>query len=306
MVCVAMLSCILACAVAVGSSQGLGPSRLEQGEAALERGELSTAASEFSAHYRGLSPEQRASQVGEYVVMYAAEVYDQAYAKDGAIEHLESSRELLATFVRDVEGVEGNAKPELTKAARAKIEELDQKIAKARPAEKAKDVEAATVPPPEKTVPVLEHPPIEPATPDTDPSGPDRVSVALIATGATLAVGGIAMLAAGLAGATERRAESKLEAQCEADGATAEECTRAMNGTWQPYLDRAERSDRMVAIASVAPLVVGTALLIVGGVRLARDRNGSTHPSGVKGRARVDIGSWVVRDGAGAVLSGRF
>jgi hypothetical protein len=120
--------------------------------------------------------------------------------------------------------------------------------------------------------------------------------VALIATGATLAVGGIAMLTAGLAGATERRAESKLEAQCEADGATPEQCTRAMNG-WEPYLDDAQRSDRNVAIASVAPLVVGTALLIVGGVRLARDR---------KSRARVGLGSWVVRDGAGAVLSGRF
>jgi hypothetical protein len=297
MVCAAMLSCILACAVAIGSSQGSGPSRLERGEAALERGELGVAAEELTVHYLELTPQQLASTVGEYVVMFAADVYDQAYAKDGAIEHLESSRELLATFVRDVESVEGNAKPELTKAARAKIEALDEQIAKARGPEPTKDVEVAPVPPPEKTVvPVRKEAPIEPATPDTDPSGPDRVGVALIAAGATLAGGGIAMLAAGLAGATERRAESKLEAQCEADGATAEQCIRAMNG-WEPYLDRAQRSDRNVAIASVAPLVVGTALLIVGGVRLARDR---------KSRARVGIGSWVVRDGAGAVLSGRF
>lgn len=298
MVCAAMLSCILAFAVAIGSSPGLGPSHLERGEAALERGELGVAAEEFTLHYALLTPEQRASSVGEHVVMYAAEVYDQAFAKDGVLEHLEQSRELLATFLRDVQAVHGSDEPELTKAARAKIEVLDEKIARARPTEPDEEVEPAPVPAPEKAVvPIRKESPIEPSTPDTDPSGPDRIGVALIATGATLAVGGIAMLAAGLAGATERRAESKLEAQCEADGASAEQCTREMNGTWQPYLDGARRSDRNVAIASVAPLVVGTALLIVGGVRLARDR---------KSHARVGVGSWVVRDGAGAVLSGRF
>ena len=68
-------------------------------------------------------------------------------------------------------------------------------------------------------------------------------------------------------------------------------------GDYRPYLDRATQSDRNVAIASVAPLVVGAALVVGGAVRLARRG---------KHRARVDIGGWVLHRGGGAVASGRF
>jgi hypothetical protein len=271
------------------------PSRLEQGEAALERGEYRSAAEAFGDHYRGLPMEQRASEVGEHVVMYAAEVYATAWAKDAAVADLEASRALLSEFVRDVETVHGGDRPELTKAARAEIEQLDAKIEAASAGEP--EPQPPPVTPPEAT-PRDTKP--EPAP--TSASPPDRIAadplgIALVASGATIAAAGIAMLAAGLAGATKRRAEARLDESCEQEGADAMECADAQQSDEaRAFVARAERSDRTVALASIGPLVVGIALVIGGSVRLTRRRS----------QARIGWGAWAHADGSGAFVRGRF
>ena len=106
------------------------------------------------------------------------------------------------------------------------------------------------------------------------------------------------MLAAGLAQATTKRAQARLDDRCAADRASAAECGRAKETTAaQTFLADAERSDRNVAFGSIAPLLVGTGLLIGGGIRLHRAR---------KGTARIGLGSWAQRDGGGVLVSGSF
>jgi hypothetical protein len=301
-----MGSCILAGCIVVALAGGSGPgkaraaseaatpSRLEQGEAALARGEFRQAAEEFAAHYHGLPAEQRASQVGEHVVMYAADVYDKAWAQDTAIEDLEASRALLSAFLRDVESIHGTDEAELTAAARAKIEDLDAKIDEAS----AEAVPPADpVPKPEVQKKAIRRPKTVSASPHDTP-GPDPLGIALLASGATIAAGGIAMLAAGLAGATTRRARARIDDRCQEDGVDAAACDRAKaTDEARAFIADAERSDRTIAFVSIAPLVVGTALLIGGGVRVALRRR---HES------RIGWGTWVRGESGGAYVSGRF
>ena len=274
-----------------------GPSRLEQGEAALERGEYRSAAQAFGDHYRNLAMEQRASEVGEHVVMYAAEVYEKAWAKDAAVADLEASRALLSEFVRDVETVHGADRPQLTEAARAEIVELDAKIEAARAGEPEPLPEPVASPEPEPSPRGTKPAPAPTSASPPDRSGTDPLGVALVASGATIAAGGIAMLAAGLAGATARRAEARLDERCEQDGADAMACTQAQQSDHaRAFVARAERTDRTVALASIGPLVVGIALVVGGSVRLTRRRS----------QARVGWGAWADAEGSGAFVGGRF
>ena len=297
-----MLDCVLV--VAMGLATLASPSLLERGEAELQRGELRKAGESFAAHYRSLPPAQRASPVGEYVVMYAADVFDRAWAEHADVDDLRASRALLHAFLRDVELVHGEAKPALTGKAQAKLEELDRTIDEAIAA-RTTEPEPEPEPEPESTEePPPPRPPIDPIPnpqpppPTHDVDQPDRLGVALLAVGATVAVGGIAMLAAGLAQATAKRAQARIDDRCEADGATAAECDRAKDtDAARAFIADAERSDRNVALGSIAPLLVGTGLLIGGGVRLHRAR---------KTTARIGWGSWARRDGGGVVVSGSF
>jgi hypothetical protein len=291
-----LLAACIACALAAPmTASAHAPSRLEQGEAALERGEYRSAAEAFGDHYRDLAKEQRASEVGEHVVMYAAEVYGKAWAKDAAVEDLEASRALLSEFVRDVETVHGADRPELTEAARAEIEELDAKIAAASAGEPEPVPEPVAAPEraPQDTTP--DPAPTSASPPDR--SGTDPLGIALVASGATIAAGGIAMLAAGLAGATARRAEGRLDERCEQDGADAMTCAQAQQSDdARAFVARAERSDRTVALASIGPLVVGIALVVGGSVRLTRRRS----------HARIGWGAWADAEGSGTFVGGRF
>lgn len=77
-------------------------SPLEAAESQLESGQYGEAGASLGQYYESLSPELKASQTGEFIVMRAADAYDQAYEADGAREHLEASQALLQGFVATV------------------------------------------------------------------------------------------------------------------------------------------------------------------------------------------------------------
>lgn len=271
-------------------------SLLERGEADLERGEYRKAAEDFSAHYRSLPLNQRTGAAGEYVVMYAADVYDKAWGADADIDDLKASRALLYAFVSDVESaaaLDAKTQAALTKAARKKIVQLDTKM---------ESVINASAPVPTHIGPV--QPPVVSAKPkphdSAQPGRPDTTSIALLATGGILAGGGIAMLALGLAGTTARRAQAQLDKRCEDEGVDGPMCADGQSSdAGAGYLADATGVDRTITLASIAPLVVGAALLVAGGVRLGQG-------GGRRQAARVGWGPWMARGGAGMVLSGSF
>ncbi len=298
----ALLALVLQTSV-VGTTVGPGPedpgSLIERGDAAAEAGRPAEAADAYSQYYASLPPQTRASPAGLFVVESAVESYLLAYQATSDARLLHQAHALLDAFTTLVDAAHPGADKGWTEPAvalRKRVEELQSEAEPEPEPEPGPGPVAPSVPLEPTSAPGPdEQPGPRPPVVDRDPvvelEPSDGASSRRDRVGLGLAIGGGAVMAAGLgvliAGTqygpvAERRVdEDGPENFVDADG----------------YIADAEDAGTTAMIVGGAVLAVGTAALTWGIVRLVRRRRGT---------ARTRFGALVGRDGPGISIRGRF
>lgn len=273
-----------------GNSEGF----VDQGDAAVTRGDYEEAIAKYSAAYYGLSADERASYMGSIPVRKAMEAYDLLFEQKKERAVLDQQLAFLDRFLGDVEsrpdGVE-RVGGELVSELKAVREAVEKKRA---------TFDAPKDPEPEP--PVASEPVGGPTEPDLEPKpdpgptsdeGSDR-GAPRNPLGIGLAVGGGVALGTG-AGVMAGWWTVRNQAIDYADEEPGyEEGTTARTD----YLAREEARARKYLIAGAVVMGVGAAVAITGVVLVARKPGGK--------RKHVAIAPQLGPSNAGFVLSGRF
>jgi hypothetical protein len=223
-----------------------------EAEEALGAGEYADAAALFERAYMALSARERTGQLGEHLVLSAAEAREKAWLGSDTVAELEEASRLLDKHIATVEarGAEPGAEVTTTKS---RLDAIIAKLGSAR-----------SDPPPEDDPlpgPVVDEPGTlsdGPAVRDTPPntSRPDVLGLSLVIGGSVLTVGGAVML--GVGAALPGWAEDRLAER----GGTSEQD--------DVFLSDAKRAGVGLMAGGGVMAGVGVVAIIVGAVRLVR------------------------------------
>lgn len=275
---------------------------VEEGDAALERGDYEDAIAKYSAAYYGLDTEDRVSYIGSIPVRQAMRAYDLLVAQEQDRAVLDRQLSLVTEFLENVrsrpDGVDRVGK-EVVDDLQVVKEAVEKKIAALSEASAPHSTDAPGSKPVEETT--TEPEPVTTTPPNTTPPAdgdstngmpfrepPSRLGVGLAAAGGVVLGTGAGVMAGWWT--VRNQAVEYADAEPGYEEGTTERVD---------YLEREEARARKYLISGVVVMGVGAAVATTGVVLIAQHRRRGK-------QAPVAVAPVFDPRHAGLVITGRF